>query len=164
MALASDIAAEAVAAAAAAKDSCSLCQSALVGSMFGSTPQAALLPWIEPSICEMLQAAAGGLSLRLCYHARPISQTGTAGVILLRMDVVIVRLDVHLASRFAGSTRRLEQQRQCGGSLRLEGGLESAYFWHLKDDSPQASSSASLVPFLGPSLAPLRLPQPSNAK
>lgn len=109
-------------AAAAAKDSCSLCQSALVGSMFGSTPQAAPLPWIEPSICETLQAAAGGLSLRLCYHARPISQTGTVGVILLRMDVVIVRLDVHLASRFAGSTRRLEQQRQCGGSFRLEGG------------------------------------------
>lgn len=38
---------------------------------------------------------AGSLSLRLCSHTHPISQTGTAGVILLRMDVVIVQLDVH---------------------------------------------------------------------
>lgn len=67
---------------------------------------------------EMLEAVAGGLSLRLCSHTRPISQTGTAGVILLRMDVVIVQLDVHLASRFAGSTRGLEQQTQWGGSFR----------------------------------------------
>lgn len=58
--------------------------------MFGSTPQEAPLLWTDPSVCETLQAAAGGLSLRLCSHARPISQTGTAGVILLRMDVVIV--------------------------------------------------------------------------
>lgn len=120
--------------------------------MFGSTPQAAPLLWIEPSVCEMLQAAAGSLSLRLCSHTRPISQTGTAGVILLRMDVVIVRLDVHLASRLAGSTRGLEQERQWGGSF------VSAYFWHLKDDSPQPSSSTSLLSLLAPSLAPPSLP------
>lgn len=41
---------------------------------------------------------AGSLSLRLCSHTHPISQTGTAGVILLRMDVVIVQLDVHFGS------------------------------------------------------------------
>lgn len=62
------------------------------------------------------QRNAGGgavsLSLRLCSHTHPISQTGTAGVILLRMYVVIVRLDVHLASRFGRSTRGPEQQRQ----------------------------------------------------
>lgn len=62
----------------------------------------------------MLQAAAGSLSPRLCSHTRPISQTGTAEVILLRMDVVIVRLDVHLASRFAASTRGLEQEETMG--------------------------------------------------
>lgn len=125
--------------------------------MFGSSPQAAPLLWIEPSVCEMLQAAAGSLSLRLCSHTRPISQTGTAGVILLRMDVVIVRLDVHLASWLAGSTCGLEQERQWGGSFGSVGGA-SAYFWHLKDDSPQPSSSTSLLCLLSPSLAPLWLP------
>ena len=122
--------------------------------MFSSTPRAASLLWIAPSVCEMLQAAAGGLSLRLCSHTRPISQTGTAGVILLRMDVVIVRLDVHLASRLAGSTRGLQRERQWGGSFIWRG--VSAYFWHLKDDSPQPSSSASL-------LSPL-IPSPSSSQ
>lgn len=72
---------------AAAKDAYSLCQRTLVGSMFGSTPPAAPLLWIEPSICKMLQAAYPCASAPI---TRPISQTGTAGVILLRMDVVIV--------------------------------------------------------------------------
>lgn len=49
---------------------------------------------MEPS-SGMLQAAAGSLSLCLCSHTCPISQTGTAGVILLRMDVIIVRLNVY---------------------------------------------------------------------
>lgn len=129
--------------------------------MFGSTPQSSPFLWIEPSVCEMLQAAAGSLSLRLCSHTRPISQTGTAGVILLRMDVVIVRLYVHLASRLAWSTRGLEEERQWGGSFGSVGGV-SAYFWHLKDDSPQPSSSASLLSLLSPSQAPLYISQPPH--
>lgn len=66
----------------------------------GSAPQEAPLPWIDPSVREMLQAVAGGLSLCLCAQTRPISQTGTVGVILLRADVAIVRLDVRWASQF----------------------------------------------------------------
>lgn len=90
--------------------------------MFGSTPKAAPLLWKEPGVYAMLEAAAGSLSLRLCSHTRPISQTGTAGVILLRMDVVIVQVDVHLASWYAWSTCGQEQQTQWGGSFGIEGG------------------------------------------
>ena len=73
--------------------------------MFGCAPQEASSPMDRAQrICEMLQAAAGSLSPCLCSHTRPIRQTGTAGVILLRMGVVIVQLDVHLASRLARST------------------------------------------------------------
>lgn len=72
----------------------------LVDLTVGSAPQEAPLPWIDPSVREMLQAVAGGLSLCLCAQTRPISQTGTVGVILLRADVAIVRLDVRCASQF----------------------------------------------------------------
>lgn len=102
--------------------------------MFGSSPQAAPLLWIEPSVCEMQQADAGGLSLRLCSHTHPISQTGTARVILLRMDVVIVQLDVHFCftvsweHTWAGAAETMGREFWIGGV--------SAYFWHLKDDSP----------------------------
>lgn len=92
------------------------------------------------------------------------------------MDVVIVRLDVHLASWLAESTRGLEQERQWGGSFGsgVEGGGGvwgewlviaeregmSAYFWHLKDDSPQSSFSASLLSLLTPLLRPPHLFSP----
>lgn len=97
----------------------------------------------------MLEAVAGGLSLCLCSHTRPISQTGTAGVILLRMDVVIVgtgcafAVTVSWEHTWAGAGETMERE------FWIWGWWVSVYFWCLKDDSP---SYASLLPLLSSSL------------
>lgn len=68
------------------------------------------------------------------------------------MDVVIPRLDVHLAP-WLGSTRGLEQKTQWAGSVGrgVHVGGVSAYFWH--------SQMTVLNPLpLSPDLASLLLP------
>lgn len=104
-------------------------------------PRRLPLLWIEPSVyvkcCRRLQEAYPRASA-----PSPIRQTGTAGVILLRMDVVIVQLDVHLASRLARSTRGLE--RQWGGSFGSKRGGSECLFLAL--EKRQSSTISLLFP------------------
>lgn len=86
--------------------------------------------------------SAGSLSLRLCPHTRPISQTGTAGVILLRMDVVILQQDVH----FGFSVCWEHTWARAAETM----GVASACFWALKDDT----QGSLQFPFWVPSASP----------
>lgn len=86
--------------------------------------------------------SAGSLSLRLCPHTRPISQTGTAGVILLRMDVVILQQDVH----FGFSVCWEHTWARAAQTM----GVASACFWALKDDT----QGSLQFPFWVPSASP----------
>lgn len=95
---------------------------------------------------------AGSLSLRLCSYTHPISQTGTAGVILLRMDVVIVRLDVHFGfsvcweHTWAGAAETMGRELFLGGGECLFLALKRWRYSRLTSVSFLGPFCLSLVP------------------